>query len=674
MTHRNISAKNIGIVEMNGGNVTQNFIYQVSELMSGQAPPQQPLTQEQYRQRKVLLSKVKEYWVEGVLNKSLHTEAMIKLGLEKRSDAVDRPFSGFEKLSEASGEILPEGTDITQVFNQIGDGRTLLILGEPGAGKTITLLKLAQNLIARSQENPSRLIPVVFNLSSWGSKRESIADWLVQELWSKYQVPKAVGKSWVENQQLLLLLDGLDEVKADRRDTCVQAINQFMQNHGQTEMVVCSRIADYEVLSNRLQLRGAIYIRALTPEQVNHYLDNAGEQLGAVKTLLRQDTALQELAKSPLTLSIMTLAYYGKTAEELPQTGSIEARREHLFNAYIERMFTGKGINEQYPKYQTIQWLIWLAKRMTQASQSVFLIEQMQPTWLQTQQQKRLYRFGSMLVGGLLIVVLLWPIYEFEPIWRIIYFFTQDSNQVPLYYKGGLANALKWGIVLGLFFGWGRAEIKTVETLTWPWKKTWKDLFNGIISGLKIGIGVALVFSVIYGLLFAFEDTEYVIWGLTARIRIGTTLGLSWGLVLGLINALKGSEIEKKNIPNQGIWQSAINAGITGLISWPMFVPIQSLIHTVMIAIAFSGPPTIQITQMITPGLRWGLMLGLMIGGGVACVRHFTLRFILHQNNYIPWNYADFLDYATKRVFLKKVGGGYIFIHRMLLEHFARMR
>ena len=33
-----------------------------------------------------------------------------------------------------------------------------------------------------------------------------------------------------------------------------------------------------------------------------------------------------------------------------------------------------------------------------------------------------------------------------------------------------------------------------------------------------------------------------------------------------------------------------------------------------------------------------------------------------------------FLDYAVKLVFLRKVGGGYIFIHRLLLEHFAAMK
>ncbi|MCM0591385.1 MAG: NACHT domain-containing protein [Gloeotrichia echinulata DEX184] len=389
---------------------------------------------------------------------------MIELGLETRSDAVERPFQGLEDLPEESRQILPTGTGATEFFNQIGEGRTLLILGEPGAGKTITLLKLAQNLIARAEENVSRLIPVVFNLSSWGSKHQTIVDWLVQELWSKYQVPKELGKGWVKNQKLLLLLDGLDEVKADRREACVQAINQFMREYGQTEMVVCSRIADYEVLSNHLQLRGAIYIRSLTPEQVNQYLDAVGEQLGAVKTLLQQDTALQELAKSPLTLSVMTLAYQGKKVKELPQTDSVEARREHLFNSYIERMFKRKGVNQQYPKDLTVHWLTWLAQHISQSSQTVFLIEQIQPTWLQSDLERILYKFEMTLIGILAIGLILLLGYGLDHSFYEISKLPNNLNNLPkiISMNAGMWGLVLiiWGLVLWLNFGRGEAEIK----------------------------------------------------------------------------------------------------------------------------------------------------------------------------------------------------------------------
>lgn len=628
----NISGGNVqGFIQENHGTVSQYFISQVSELISGQTSgTQQPLTQAEYGQRKVLLSKVKEYWIKGVLEKSLHTQAMIELGLESRSDAVERPFSGFEELPEESRPILPTGTSATEVFNQIGDGRTLLILGEPGSGKTITLLKLAQDLIARAQGDLSRLIPVVLNLSSWGSKRQTIADWLVQELWSKYQVPKEVSKDWVKNQNLLLLLDGLDEVKTDRREACVEAINQFMQEHGQTEMVVCSRIADYEVLSNRLQLRGAICIRSLTPEQINQYLDVAGEQLGAVKTLLTEDTALQELAKSPLTLSIMTLAYQGKKVEELPQTGSVEERREHLFNAYIERMFKRKGVNQQYPKDQAIYWLTWLAQKMSQASQSVFLIEKIQPNWLQSNLQRRFYQIGTILIGILVIGLILF-------LSRALDLYNDKINL----FKVLAINAAMWGLVLWWSFGRGKAEIETFETLTWPWKKTRKDLLDGFTYGLSWSLILSPIGVVWCGLTW--KEPKWPI-GYSKIIVFGLILGLIFALIIGLIRGLRGSEIETKTIPNQGIWRSARNAVVIALVSW-----------LILFLIIFRLFP--EGLQSRTSIISWGLILGLLFGGGITCVQHFSLRLILWGKGFIPSNFACFLNYASERIFLQKVGG-----------------
>jgi hypothetical protein len=66
-------------------------------------------------------------------------------------------------------------------------------------------------------------------------------------------------------------------------------------------------------------------------------------------------------------------------------------------------------------------------------------------------------------------------------------------------------------------------------------------------------------------------------------------------------------------------------------------------------------------------------LIGGLIGGGSACIQHFILRLVLYYQGASPWNYAHFLDYAADRLFLQKVGGGYIFVHRMLLEHFAAM-
>ena len=59
--------------------------------------------------------------------------------------------------------------------------------------------------------------------------------------------------------------------------------------------------------------------------------------------------------------------------------------------------------------------------------------------------------------------------------------------------------------------------------------------------------------------------------------------------------------------------------------------------------------------------------------GFLDFLQHFTLRFVLWKYDYAPWNYARFLDHATDRIFLRKVGGGYIFVHRLLQDYFAEL-
>ena len=104
--------------------------------------------------------------MESVLEGSLHNKAMIDLGLEERPDLVKRPFSNIQISPEQSQKPLSTSRGINTAFNRMGEGRTLLILGEPGAGKTTILLKLTRDLIAQTSENLNRPIPVVLNLSS----------------------------------------------------------------------------------------------------------------------------------------------------------------------------------------------------------------------------------------------------------------------------------------------------------------------------------------------------------------------------------------------------------------------------------------------------------------------------------------------------------------------------
>lgn len=127
-------------------------------------------------------------------------------------------------------------------------------------------------------------------------------------------------------------------------------------------MVVCSRVEEYEALTARLKLQGAVLLQPLTPEQVDGYLDRVGGGLAAVREMLREDETFQELVETPLMLSVMTLAYQGMSVENLGALDTVQARRKHVFGAYVRRMFERRGADHPYPPEQTVRWLAWLAE------------------------------------------------------------------------------------------------------------------------------------------------------------------------------------------------------------------------------------------------------------------------------------------------------------------------
>ncbi|MGD1900016.1 MAG: protein kinase [Phormidesmis sp.] len=585
------------------------------------------------RNRQALLNKVNRFWIQGVLEQSLHGHVLLTLGLEERSQALALPWNISWETAAQPARPLDAGTKVFNIFQQLGEGRSLLILGEPGAGKTTTLLTLAKDLLA--QWTTKQRIPAIFNLSSWTGG--AVDQWLVSELNSKYQIPKSIGQTWVKEQQLLLLLDGLDEVRLDRRDSCAAAINQFHRDYG-PELVVCCRMSDYEALAQKLAFQSALYVRSLTDQQIWQYLNQTKTELAGLRSLLERSAARQanqdgqalfDLARSPLILNIMALTYQGISASEIPAMSQEQSYTHQLFSAYIERMFQRRDVKRPYGKQQTLRWLRSLAINLTQTSQTVFLIERMQVNWLTSKRQRAAYI--TLVVGCFLLISTLIG-------WHVI------RPQI-----------LPWALLVGTAICariFGLYRIVPAEKLRWSWAKASRSLLLGITLGPLIGWALKFFF------VFAFNPTHCVgLPGCYQRISlIGITFGIVLGITFGLIRGFSGDRIAVVTKPNQGIRQSAKNAIIFSLIATiaPWFT-----------SLLFQGS---------TSPAFWaaaGLSFGLATGGGEACVKHGVLRFVLFCQGRIPWNYARFLNYAAERIFLQRVGGGYIFIHRLLLEHFA---
>jgi hypothetical protein len=267
------------------------------------------LSPQEQRNRRAMLAKVKGIWIDGLLEQSLADELRIALDLTTQPDAVNLPLNALVQELNQPTHPLPVGTPIIDLFDQMGGA--LLILGAPGAGKTTLLLELARDLIARAEQDEGHPIPVVFNLSSWANKGQSLREWLVEELNTKYDVPRKLAQAWMDADIVSPLLDGLDEIATEQRGNCVEAINTYREEHGLVPLAVCSRLADYEALTSRLRLQGAIAIQLLSKQQIDAYLERAGEKLAGVRVALRNDAELGEMLNTPLMLSIVTLAYAG---------------------------------------------------------------------------------------------------------------------------------------------------------------------------------------------------------------------------------------------------------------------------------------------------------------------------------------------------------------------------
>lgn len=357
------------------------------------------------RQRQALIDKVRIKWVRGVLERSFAKTARIELELEEQQDLM--LAGSFDTAPE--GRRLPLGRRMFDEFTDPHEGGRLLILGEPGSGKTTQLLELARDLLDFTDAaNLQQAVPVVLNLSSWGSRRgrdrkpvKTLNAWLIEELHVQYNLNREIAASWLEEENLTLLLDGLNEVPDVLRDECVAAINQFRCDHRLTDLVVCSRTADYEQLQTRLErFRKAVFVLPLEPQQIDDYLQEAGQSLEGVKIALQRDDELRAFASKPLFLSILSLAYRGISADELVHRPNPE-RLRRLFDRYLERVVARHPIS--WKNHQETQRFFNILAAQMGAGNVLFIDRRRPIDWLQQRQRQRFYRLSGGILGGLIV-------------------------------------------------------------------------------------------------------------------------------------------------------------------------------------------------------------------------------------------------------------------------------
>ena len=396
-----------------------------------------------------------------------------------------------------------------------------------------------------------------------------------------------------------------------------------------------------------------------------------------------------------------------------------------------------------YTANETQAWLAWLARHMRREHQTIFLIEQLQPSWLATRGQRVLrVLFDSVALGALTGFILylgwwlseqldpptsaqpwipLWLWMSITAAWAFAMGIVDDAELPWLGSRAGrsrLANTATIALRLVLMFGswallWtlvqvatgqgyadiggcghrglacgsmadrslrlgrpmvsaayiaviyaskirGETIVKPVEALGWSWLAAFQGLITGVLAGV-------VVWAVYAGYHTAAGDLRFQ--ALTPNLFLYPPLGGAGGFVIG---GLGVHVVQEKFQPNQGMRLSLRNALLAAAIIGPIIAIVAwPSLYSALVSV--QGP---QISARLPRGILTLGAMGSLVGfawfGGRELIMHGSLRLVLTVTGQTPANLARFLDYcATELDFLRKVGGGWVFIHRYLLEYFS---
>jgi hypothetical protein len=609
-----------------------------------------------------LLARVRQDYAQR-LQQALHPSVHLAFGLDTAPEAIAQGLDRFLPRDRVS-RSLPVGTTVRDAFRDAGDwddGR-LLILGEPGAGKTMMLLELGQMLIDETHEEPPA-VPVYVPLSAWssrgqrlrraplfgGSPFEQFELYLAAQVSQLYSVPSRTAHRWLHTGRLLLLLDGLDEIAdVTERASCVTSLNQFLRECP-TSAVVCCRRYDYEALDVQLDFREAVAIRPLQEAEVMRTVAAGGARLSGVRAALKDDLALRELCRSPLFLAMVMLAYADQPARRIRASGSAAERRGRLLDDYVDRQLriqTPGGARSETGEQGTVpstdrKWLEGLAHAMRGSDETIFLLDRIQPNWL------------PMGVRALALV--------------------------PALAAGALARGLMstpGAIGLSLILLYTLAgSFTSRDRLTWSWRASF-SLSNILIAG-AVG-GLVGLFT---GLIHSSAAPKIRLWPIDVVMPsplAGLLLGILFGIpVFSTLFGFSSAAIATKVTPYEGLRRSLI----IGLTVAALLLIVTPPVYLLVVKVAgvetiITAGTLLQVTDSTTlnVGIDGGLSVGLvfaLIAGLGAVLGHAWVRLWLWVGQRGPARYVTWLENMVARRLLYRSGAGYVFIHRFLQDHLS---
>lgn len=263
--------------------------------------------------------------------------------------------------------------------------KRLVILGEPGAGKTVLANNLVLDQLAQREGTPAPQrnhtpVPVRMNLASWNSTNP-FTDWLTKRLALDYGFHQRESTALVTTGRILPILDGLDEMDPPEKDPDRgrQALDRLNEPPWLNRPIILTCRAT--VYTRIQQLRGdgglhtatAITLQPLTAPEITDYLDHyrvdklqitSPDTWAPVTDEIRghPDGPLATALGAPWLLSLTAASLHRSkpTATQLAHCQDPEAVQDALFAALIPAAIQGTERTKRTRSYTEPNVQTWM--------------------------------------------------------------------------------------------------------------------------------------------------------------------------------------------------------------------------------------------------------------------------------------------------------------------------
>ncbi|MEV6824024.1 BTAD domain-containing putative transcriptional regulator [Amycolatopsis sp. NPDC051102] len=571
----------------------------------------------------------------------------------------------------------------------------LLVLGEPGSGKSVLALMLTLELLR--VRTPGAPVPVLLSLASWDPRREHLDRWLAARLADNHPAlltAREYGRDaptrLVLGGHVVPVLDGLDEMPTDLRVAALDALDQTMA--GGRALVLTSRSAEYEQVRREsgpvLSAATVVRLEAVDRREALTYLSarqgTGQDRWRPVAERLRREPGapLGRVLRTPLMVDLARIAYGRPGADpaellDAEDDGVLEGRLLDSFvpNAYAQ-VPQPPGRNPQtspsgrYTAAQAAHWLGFLARHLEQARSRDL-------AWWQLYRAVPV-RTRSALVGALVAVFFVVTGWVDEGPGLAAIYGVSFGGAAYLTHRFGrapepLRTELRFAGAAGKFAG--RFALGAVV---------------GVLLGLgwSLATGLVVLLALVFGLVFAVHvwlakpvDASRVASPgtilrneRTGAIALAGSFLVSLGLFDGMAFAFTAQTRFLPVLGGRYDLALAVAGGLAGAL-FGFFMARGAAAVCYGLAGAIAGgqvfPPATNPVLPFVVGVCFGGGIGLAVLVTRAWGNYFVHHVWLAATGRLPWRLMRFLDDAHRRGVLRQVGGVYQFRHARVQERLA---